>query len=132
MERGVGWGVAGLGWLMRRPDPARPLPQHAPSQPLSTQHLSPASNCPTAPTGCPNRQIIDAVLENPDDKTEVSLIFANESDSDIILKVGGWVAWVGGWVGGAPGVVVVVGGVGKDKGGRWWLRWWPYACGGPG
>lgn len=34
----------------------------------------------------PMLQVIDAALADPSDKTEISLIFANESDSDIILK----------------------------------------------
>ena len=31
-------------------------------------------------------QVIDAVLANPDDKTELSLVYANVSEADIILK----------------------------------------------
>ena len=31
-------------------------------------------------------QVIDAVLANPEDKTELSLVYANVSEADIILK----------------------------------------------
>lgn len=34
----------------------------------------------------PMLQIVQEVLRNPEDKTEVSLIFANVSDKDILLK----------------------------------------------
>ncbi|MEW5305661.1 MAG: hypothetical protein WDW36_008187 [Sanguina aurantia] len=34
----------------------------------------------------PMLQLIDAVLSNPDDRTELSLIFANNSEDDIILR----------------------------------------------
>lgn len=34
----------------------------------------------------PALQLIDAILINPDDKTEVSLIFANNTEDDIILR----------------------------------------------
>ncbi|GLC37614.1 hypothetical protein PLESTF_001642100 [Pleodorina starrii] len=34
----------------------------------------------------PMLQVIDAILENPNDKTQVSLVYANVTESDIILK----------------------------------------------
>ena len=34
----------------------------------------------------PMLQVIKEVLRNPDDKTEVSLVFANETFDDILLK----------------------------------------------
>ncbi|GLI66870.1 hypothetical protein VaNZ11_010861 [Volvox africanus] len=34
----------------------------------------------------PMLQVIDAILDNPDDKTQVSLVYANVTEGDIILK----------------------------------------------
>lgn len=34
----------------------------------------------------PMLQVIDEILSNKDDKTQVSLVFANQTESDIILK----------------------------------------------
>ncbi|KAG1656196.1 hypothetical protein FOA52_011997 [Chlamydomonas sp. UWO 241] len=36
----------------------------------------------------PMLQVIDAILSNPDDHTSVSLVYANQTESDIILKDG--------------------------------------------
>lgn len=33
-------------------------------------------------------QVADHILDNPSDKTKVSLVFANVSEGDILLKVG--------------------------------------------
>lgn len=33
-------------------------------------------------------QVADHIMENPADKTKVSLVFANVSEADILLKVG--------------------------------------------
>lgn len=37
----------------------------------------------------PMLQVANHILDNPDDRTKVSLLFANVSEGDILLKVGG-------------------------------------------
>ncbi|KXZ46595.1 hypothetical protein GPECTOR_42g806 [Gonium pectorale] len=59
-----------------------PIPKY-PYQPNLKKHIGMVAGG----TGItPMLQVIDAILDNPDDKTQISLVYANVSEADIILK----------------------------------------------
>ena len=56
----------------------RPRP-HAPRPTAAASHASPS-------TGAAGGQVVAAILEDPADTTEVSLIYANKTENDILTR----------------------------------------------